>query len=194
MRPCTPAVTLLIGALSLLCPAPAAAQRTTATGSVGVYAEVLAPPLTAVGTRSLQFGAVPIPGDSVTVLPGSASAGEWRLSGVKNRRFVDIGFTLPDSLRNQSGAGIAVDWNGMYAQMCEIIGTSCDPAYPRDEWNPSTTIWPTTIRFRPDRRAPGRKVFPYDEMSVFIGGKLKSRPNQPPGTYRGTITIYVVAT
>jgi hypothetical protein len=74
--------------------------------------DILAAPLTGTGTRALQFGVI-VPGTTtVTVLPRTSGGGEFRITGVKNRKSVDISFTLPTQLNGPAGASIPLSFNG----------------------------------------------------------------------------------
>ena len=52
-----------------------------------------------------------------------ARGGEFRITGVKNRKSVDISFTLPTQLTGPAGATIPLNFNGNYAGLCEIDTT-----------------------------------------------------------------------
>ena len=183
---------LLLAALAALAAAGsarAAAQATPVrpTGGISASATILFPPLTAVGVRPLQFGVVPAGATQVTVLPGTPQGGEWRLTGMRNRKSVVISFTLPASLAGPGGASLPVTFNGTYAGSCEIDGATnaCDaPTY--QTWNPVTT--PAMTDF-PERVKPGRPKFTENEYSVFIGGRLLPPPAPRAGTYSATITV-----
>src|SRR5690349_8093017 len=99
---------LLVGALS----AHAQAQI---TASVATMATILAKPLSTTGVRALQFGVI-VPGTTtVTVLPNTAADGQLRITGTKNRKSIDISFTLPTQLTGPAGATIPLNFNGNYA-------------------------------------------------------------------------------
>jgi hypothetical protein len=85
------------------------------TAGMPATLNILTPPLSGVGTRALQFGVI-VPGTtSVTVLPRSTAGGEFRITGVKSRKSVDISFTLPAALTGPGGATIPLDFNGNFA-------------------------------------------------------------------------------
>ena len=135
------------------------------TGSIASMADILAAPLTGNGTRALQFGVI-VPGTtSVTVLPRSAAGGEFRISGVKNRKSIDISFTLPTQLTGPAGAAIPLSFNGNYAGLCEIDTTGVCEVASYFTWNPVTT---PSYRDQPTRYKPGRKVFQYDSYQVYL--------------------------
>jgi hypothetical protein len=152
-------------------------------------ADILTPPLTGTGTRALQFGVI-VPGTTtVTVLPRSSAGGEFRISGVKSRKSVDISFTLPTQLTGPSGASIPLSFNGNYAGLCEIdTSGSCELA-SYVTWNPVST---PTFRDTPTRYKPGRKVFAYDAYQVYLGGVASPSTTQRQGTYTGSIGVLLV--
>ncbi|MEP6990898.1 MAG: hypothetical protein ABJA80_08225 [bacterium] len=157
------------------------------TGSLAASAVVLARPLAAVGVRSLQFGVV-IPGTPVVVAPNSVQGGEYRISGVKSRKSVDIAFTLPASLTGPGGATIPLNFNGNTAGLCEVDTTNTCVAASYFSWNP---VAMPSYRDQPTRYAPGRKVYAYDLYSVYIGGTATPAAGQKPGTYTGAIGIVI---
>ena len=158
------------------------------TGSFAVSAVILARPLTGAGVRALQFGVV-VPGTPTIVAPNSAQGGEFRLSGLKSRKSVDITFTLPAKLAGPSGATIPLNFNGNTAGLCEVDTTNtCVPA-SYVAWNPVTT---PTFRDLPTRYSPGRKTYTYDLYSVYIGGIATPAAGQKPGTYTGAIGVVLV--
>ena len=158
------------------------------TGSLAATAVVLARPLTGVGVRAVQFGVV-VPGTPAVVAPNSAQGGEYRISGLKSRKSVDITFTLPANLTGPGGATIPLNFNGNTAGLCEVDTTNtCVPA-SYFAWNPVTT---PTFRDTPTRYAPGRKVYAYDLYSVYIGGTASPAAGQKPGTYTGAVGVVLV--
>jgi hypothetical protein len=159
------------------------------TAGMSGLATILAAPLSGSGTRALQFGVI-VPGTtSVTVLPNTPRGGEFRIAGVKNRKSIDISFTLPTQLTGPAGASIPLSFNGNYAGLCEIDTTSaCDPA-SYFTWNPVTT---PSFRDQPTRYKPGRKVYAYDAYSVYLGGVASPAANQRQGTYTASIGVLLV--
>jgi hypothetical protein len=153
---------------------------------MGSTVDILAAPLSGVGTRALQFGTI-VPGTTtVTVLPRTRAGGEFRIAGVKNRKSVDISFTLPTSLTGPAGATIPLSFSGNYAALCEIDPTgSCEVASVVT-WNPVTT---PAFHDTPTRYKPGRKVYAYDEYEVYLGGVALPSVNQRQGHYTGTIGV-----
>ncbi|MDQ2667434.1 MAG: hypothetical protein M3Z05_15670 [Gemmatimonadota bacterium] len=174
--------TLLTGALLVSTASLLGAQI---TGSLAVSAVVLARPLAGVGVRSLQFGVL-VPGTPTVIAPNSAQGGEYRLSGVKSRKSVDISFTLPASLTGPNGATIPLNFNGNTAGVCEVDTSNTCVAASFFTWNPVTT---PSYRDTPTRYKPGRKVYAYDLYSVYIGGTATPAAGQKPGTYTGAIGI-----
>jgi hypothetical protein len=159
------------------------------TAGVSVTANILAPPLAGIGTRALQFGVI-VPGTlNVTVMPGTASGGEFRIAGVKNRKSIDISFTLPAQLTGPSGATIPLDFNGNYAGLCEIDTSGACEAASFFTWNPVTT---PSFRDQPTRYKPGRKVYAYDAYQVYLGGKASPSATQRQGTYTASIGVLLV--
>ncbi|MDQ3555879.1 MAG: hypothetical protein M3409_03755 [Gemmatimonadota bacterium] len=155
-------------------------------GSIGAYLALLQPPLQAAGVRSLAFGTL-LPGAPITpVLPASASAGEWRISGMKNRRSIDISLVLPAQLSSAEGATLPLSFDGDYAALCEIDAAGrCDqPSWVA--WNPVAT---PTFGDKPYRARPGRPRYQYDEFSVYIGGEALPAVAQRAGVYTGTVGV-----
>jgi hypothetical protein len=173
---------LLVGALSVSTASLLGAQI---TGAISVSATVLARPLAGVGVRGLQFGVL-VPGTATVVAPKSVQGGEYRISGVKSRKSVDIAFTLPANLMGPNGATIPLNFNGNTAALCEVDTTNTCVAASVYAWNPVTT---PSYHDTPTRYAPGRKVYTYDLYSVFIGGTATPTAGQKPGTYTGAIGI-----
>lgn len=182
---------LLAAALCLLLQAAPARAQAPANddGSMPVSLTILWPPLVGVGVRPLEFGVI-MPGTgAVTVLPNTPRSGEWRLTGIRNRKTIDISFALPANLVNASGQTMPIDFNGNYAASCEIVlnGNACDMT-TYVAWNPVTT---PSMRDFPERAKPGRPKFTTTDYKVFIGGRVNPGPNPAAGTYTGTITVTV---
>ncbi|CAA9295829.1 MAG: hypothetical protein AVDCRST_MAG68-271 [uncultured Gemmatimonadetes bacterium] len=175
----------LIGAA--LCAAPPAHAQ---SGAVGASAVVVFPPLTGTGVRGLQFGRVIPSAGSVTVRPSSALAGEWRLTSMRGRKWVDITFILPAALQGPGGATLPLSFNGNFAALCEIDDATqiCQTA-SYFEWNPVTT---PTYRDTPERYKPGRPRYSDDSYSIYIGGIATPAPAQPAGQYTGAVGITIV--
>lgn len=185
-------ILLAIAVLCLLLQAgPAHAQVARSSGRLPVSLQVVFPPLTAVGVRPLAFGVIPAGTNSVTVLPNTLRGGAWRLTGIRNRKTVQITFAFPTVLTAPSGRTIPIDFNGNFAASCEIDGptNACDPV-TYQTWNPVTT--PVMTDF-PERTKPGRPKFTEQEYQVYIGGRVTPGPAPAAGRYAGTITITVVA-
>lgn len=175
----------------LLQAGPACAQVARSSGRIPVSLQVVFPPLTAVGVKPLAFGAI-LPGTgSVTVLPNTPRGGEWRLSGIRNRKSVQITFALPTVLTAPSGRTMPIDFNGSFAASCEIDnGTNACDAATYQVWNPVATPVMTDV---PERTKPGRPKFSEQEYQVYIGGRVTPGAAPSAGRYSGTITITVVA-
>jgi hypothetical protein len=159
------------------------------TGSLAVSAVVLAPALTGASVRSLSFGVVR-PGKPSVVAPNSAQGAQYRLTGLKSRKSVDISFTLPSSLTGPEGATIPLNFNGNTAALCEVDTSNTCVAGSYFAWNPVTT---PTYHDMPTRYAPGRKLYTYDYYDLYIGGTATSAPGQTPGIYNGAIGVLLVA-
>jgi hypothetical protein len=173
---------LLLAALS----APAQGQI---TGGIISVATILSLPLSGVGTRALQFGVI-VPGTtSVTVLPNTPMGGEFRITGVKNRKSIDISFTLPTQLTGPAGASIPLSFNGNYAGLCEVDASGLCEAASYVSWNPVTT---PSFRDQPTRYKPGRKVFQYDAYQLYLGGVASPSATQRQGTYTASIGVLLV--
>jgi hypothetical protein len=159
------------------------------TGGIATTADILPKTLTATGTRALQFGVI-VPGTTtVTVLPRTATGGEFRIAGVKNRKSIDISFTLPTQLDGPAGASIPLSFNGNYAGLCEIdTSGACDVA-SYFTWNPVTT---PSFRDQPTRYKPGRKVYAYDDYQLYLGGVASPSATQRQGTYTASIGVLLV--
>src|SRR5688500_10018280 len=150
---------LAAAALCLLVQAgPARAQAPArGWGNIPVSLQIVFPPLTAVGVKPLAFGVIPAGTGSVTVLPNTPRGGEFRLSGIRNRKSVQITFTLPTVLTAPSGRTMPIDFNGNFAASCEIdSGTNACDAITYQVWNPVTTPAMTDL---PERVKPGRPKF-----------------------------------
>jgi hypothetical protein len=174
--------TLLLGALALRADGQI-------TAGIGVMVGILTPPLTATGTRALQFGTI-VPGTtSVTVLPRTSAGGEFRISGVKSRKSVDISFTLPTQLDGPAGASIPLDFNGNFAGLCEIDTSGVCEVASFVTWNPVST---PTFRDQPTRYKPGRKVYAYDAYQLYLGGTATPATTQRQGTYTASIGVLLV--
>jgi len=159
------------------------------TAGMSSLATILAAPLSGAGVRALRFGVI-VPGTtSVTVLPNSPSGGEFRITGVKNRKSVDISFTLPTQLTGPAGASIPLNFNGNFAGLCEIDPSGVCEVASFVTWNPVTT---PTFRDQPTRYKPGRKVFAYDQYQVYLGGTASPSTTQRQGTYTASIGVLLV--
>lgn len=173
---------LALGALS-------ARVEAQITAGMSAVLDILTPPLSGVGTRALQFGVI-VPGTTnVTVLPRTSTGGEFRITGVKSRKSVDISFTLPAALTGPGGATIPLDFNGNFAGLCEIDATgACEPA-SYTTWNPVST---PSFRDQPTRYKPGRKVFAYDAYQVYLGGTALPAVGQRQGAYTASVGVLLV--
>ena len=178
---------LLISALLL----GASSSRADAQITAGItsLADILTAPLSGVGTRALQFGVI-VPGTtSVIVPPRSRNGGELRITGVKNRKSVDISFTLPTQLNGPAGASIPLDFNGNYAGLCEIDSSGSCVLTSYVTWNPVST---PIFHDLPTRYQPGRKVYTYDAYQVYLGGVASPSTTQRQGTYTASIGVLLV--
>ena len=178
---------VLLCAAALVLPGRLNAQS---TGQLQASLVLLEKPLSATGTRTLQFGVV-IPGAATTVQPRTAQSGEWRLAGVQGKRFLDISFALPAALVAADGTTLPISFNGMYAGACEIYNAACDPV-TYETWNPTTTIFPTAYRLLAERFQPGRLRYNTDQISIYIGGQVTPAATQAPGVYTATVVVYAV--
>lgn len=184
---------LLLAMGAALCAAPARAQG-EAVSSSGIVAVLTVPypPLTATGMRPVQFGNV-IPGTPKTVMPdwrAGTVSGEWRMSGVRRAKSIDISFVLPTTLNAPSGTTMPISFNGDYAGLCEIDdNTQTCVTASWVTWNPVTT---PSFRDTPQRYRPGRPKYEHDHYSVYMGGQVAPPVSQPAGNYSGTITIQLV--
>jgi hypothetical protein len=159
------------------------------TGGITTLATILAAPLSGVGTRALQFGVI-VPGTpTVTVLPNTPSGGEFRITGVKNRKSLDISFTLPTQLTGPAGASIPLSFNGNYAGLCEIDTSGVCEVASYFTWNPVTT---PSFHDQPTRYKPGRPRYVYDEYQLYLGGAASPSATQRPGTYTASIGVLLV--
>jgi hypothetical protein len=159
------------------------------TGGIGAMVGILTPTLTGTGIRALQFGTI-VPGTtSVTVLPRTSAGGEFRISGVKSRKSVDISFTLPTQLNGPAGASIPLDFNGNFAGLCEIDASGACEVASFVTWNPVST---PSFRDTPTRYKPGRKVFAYDAYQVYLGGTATPATTQRQGIYTASIGVLLV--
>ena len=190
MRSLVRSLGLSFGLASLLLAGHAPRAGAQITAGITSVVDILAAPLSGVGTRALQFGVI-VPGTtSVIVLPRTRAGGEFRITGVKNRKSVDISFTLPATLDGPGGATIPLDFNGNYAGLCEINDATgnCDLA-SYFSWNPVTT---PTFHDTPTRYKPGRKVYAYDDYQVYMGGAASPSATQRQGTYSASIGVLLV--
>lgn len=179
-------VLALLAALVGGAPSRAASQ---VTAGIVTHVDILYPPLSGVGIRPLDFGAI-IPGaGAVTVLPRTPRGAEFRIKGTKWRKSVDISLTLPTQMTSSTGATIPLNFNGNYAALCEIDTTNTCVAASYLAWNPVTT---PTFRDTPTRYQPGRKVYAYDDYSVYVGGAATPATATPAGSYSATIGIVIV--
>ncbi|MEW5925895.1 MAG: hypothetical protein AB1941_00270 [Gemmatimonadota bacterium] len=180
---------LLAAALGLAGPAAAQAPEPQATGSLIVSATILEAPIVGTGVNPLTFGSIAPGTASVTVLPRTPAGGEWRLSGVRNRRSVSITFTLPTALAGPGGATIPLSFNGNYAGLCEIDDNGQCILASYVTWNPVAT---PTFDDAPERYSPGRKRYAYDTYSLYIGGQALPPVTPRAGSYTGTIGLTLV--
>jgi hypothetical protein len=180
---------LTIAVVALLAGGRAPRADAQITAGMSSMVSILAAPLSGVGTRALQFGTI-VPGTTtVTVLPKSRSGGEFRITGVRNRKSIAISFTLPTALAGPSGATIPLSFNGNYAGLCEIDASgTCDLA-SYFTWNPVTT---PTFNDQPTRYKPGRKVYAYDDYQVYLGGVASPAAAQRQGSYTASIGVLLV--
>ena len=159
------------------------------TAGIATTADILTLPLTATGTRALQFGVI-VPGTTtVTVLPRTASGGEFRIAGVKNRKSIDISFTLPSQLDGPFGSSIPLSFNGNFAGLCEIDTSGACEVASFFTWNPVST---PSFRDQPTRYKPGRKVFAFDAYQLYLGGTASPSATQRQGTYTASIGVLLV--
>jgi hypothetical protein len=159
------------------------------TAGLITMVDILTPPLTGTGTRALQFGLI-VPGTTtVTVLPRSTAGGEFRITGVKSRKSVDISFTLPTALNGPAGSSIPLSFNGNFAGLCEIDTSGACVVASFVTWNPVTT---PTFRDAPTRYQPGRKVYAFDAYQVYLGGTASPSATQRQGTYTASVGVLLV--
>jgi hypothetical protein len=179
----------VLGLAVLLLAGHASRAGAQITAGITSTVDILAAPLNGVGTRALQFGTI-VPGTTtVTVLPKSRAGGEFRITGVRNRKSVDISFTLPASLAGPSGATIPLSFNGNLAGLCEIDASGTCEAASYVTWNPVTT---PIFHDLPTRYKPGRKTYAYDEYQIYVGGVASPSASQRQGTYTGSIGVLLV--
>jgi hypothetical protein len=159
------------------------------TAGMGTMVDILTPPLTGTGSRALQFGLI-VPGTTtVTVLPRTSAGGEFRITGVKSRKSVDISFTLPTRLNGPAGSSIPLSFNGNFAGLCEIDASGACVVASFVTWNPVTT---PTFRDTPTRYQPGRKVYAFDAYQVYLGGTASPSTTQRQGTYTASVGVLLV--
>jgi len=159
------------------------------TAGIAASADILMLPLTGAGTRALQFGVI-VPGTTtVTVQPGTSAGGEFRLTGLKNRKSIDISFTLPTQLTGPAGASIPLSFNGNYAGLCEVDASGACEIASYTTWNPVST---PTFRDNPTRYKPGRKVYAYDAYQIYLGGTASPSATQARGSYSASIGVLLV--
>ena len=159
------------------------------TGGIAAMTEILAAPLTGTGTRALEFGVI-VPGTTtVTVLPRTSAGGEFRITGVKSRKSIDISFTLPTQLSGPAGASIPLSFNGNFAGLCEIDTSGACVVASFVTWNPITT---PSFRDQPTRYQPGRKVYAFDQYQVYLGGTASPSATQRQGSYTASIGVLLV--
>jgi hypothetical protein len=182
-------IAIAIAACTLV-PAAGRAQARSNGGSIPVTLEVLWPPLTAVGTRPLTFGFIPVGATSVTVLPNTPRSGEYRITGIRNRTSISIRLTLPPSLSNGRGGTLPLDFNGDYAANCEIdpATNGCDPV-TYVAWNPVTQ---PTFNDTPDRARRGRPRYDGTDFTIYVGGRVVVPATAPAGVYTGRVTVTLV--
>lgn len=182
----------MLSAAALLAAAPRAlaAQAQSITAAIGTSADILYPPLTASGTHALDFGII-IPGATTAIVnPRTNPGGEFRITGTKARKSVDISFTLPANLVSATGATIPLSFNGNYAALCEVddaTGLCQSASYVA--WNPITT---PVFRDTPFRYMAGRKTYTYNSYAVYLGGQALPATSQAAGHYSGTVAVQIV--
>jgi len=183
---------LTLLALALLSGAPATARAQVGvgiTGSIGAGVEILFAPLSAAGVRPLAFGTL-LPGTTTTVLPRTASGSEFRITGTRGRKSMDISFTLPANLRAPSGATIPLNFNGNFASLCELDASGACVLASLTTWNPVTT---PTFFDKPTRFRPGAPRYVNDQFAVYLGGAATIPPaGLPAGTYTATLGVLLV--
>ncbi len=188
LRRLVTALRVALAATAILCGWSSRADGQITAGMTSV-ADILAAPLTGTGMRALDFGVI-VPGTTtVTVLPTSPAGGQFRITGVKSRKSVDISFTLPTQMTGPGGAAIPLSFNGNFAGLCEIDTSGNCEAASFFTWNPVTT---PSYRDQPTRYKPGRKVFAYDTYQVYLGGVASPAANQRQGTYTAAIGVLLV--
>lgn len=167
-----------------------AAQARSITASIGTTVNILYPPLTATGTHALDFGVI-IPGTTAAIVsPQTNAGGEFRITGTKSRKSIDISFGLPATITSASGASIPLTFNGNYAALCEVddaTGLCVTASY--FAWNPVTT---PSFHDTPQRYNPGRKTYTYNSYAVYLGGQALPATSQAAGHYTGTVSVQIV--
>jgi hypothetical protein len=183
-------VATLAVVLSAAAPRAASSQARTMTGSISSSVNVLFPPLTGAGVRPLNFGMI-IPGTTaVTVLPRTNAGAEFRITGTKSRKSLDIVFVLPAALVGPNAATIPLSFNGNYAGLCEVDdATGLCIAASATTWNPTSLLG---FHDTPTRFQNGRKAYTYDTYAVYLGGVASPVVNQRPGHYTGTASVQIV--
>ena len=140
------------------------------TAGIATMADILAAPLTGVGTRALQFGVI-VPGTtSVTVLPRRAVRRRvpHRRRAATGSRSTSASRCRPSST-GPAGATIPLSFNGNYAgALRDRYGRGLRRSRRYFTWNPVTT--PDLSMTSPTRYKPGRKVYTYDAYQVYLGG------------------------
>jgi hypothetical protein len=183
------AFALALVALVGVAPRRAAAQGASIVGAFSAGVQILYPPLSGAGIRPLTFGSL-IPGaGATTVLPSSASAAEYRVTGTTGHRSITITIALPATLVGPGGQTIPLNFNGNYAALCEIDATGVCQAASYFEWNPVTT---PTQSDTPQRYKPGRPRYTYNDYSVYLGGVATPSATQSAGRYTGAIGMTLV--
>lgn len=180
---------LLAAALGLAGPTAAQAVKPQASGGLIASVTILEAPIVGTGVNPLTFGSIAPGTTTVTVLPRTAAGGEWRLTGVRNRKSVAISFTLPASLSGPGGATIPLSFNGNYAGLCEIDNSGQCVVASYVTWNPVTT---PTFNDTPERYSPGRPRYTYDTYSLYIGGRALPPATPRAGSYTGTIGLTLI--
>lgn len=179
---------LALVALLSAAPVAASAQAAITTG-LPVSADILFPPLTGGGFRSLNFGVV-VPGATVSVAPRSAQGAEFRIGGLLGRKSVDVTLTLPTVLTGPGGATIPLSFAGANAAACELNLLGICQTASLVTWDP--VVSPTT-RIRPIKLGPGPKVFINDGLAIYLGGAVTPPPTQRAGRYTASATVVLVA-
>jgi hypothetical protein len=181
--------TCLLALASLLFAAPLAFAQAPLTSGVPASVDILFPPLSGGGFRTLDFGVV-VPGTTVSVAPRSAQGAEFRIGGLLGRKSVDITLTLPAVLTGPGGATILLNFAGANAGSCELNVLDVCQAASLDSWNPVTS--PTT-RVRPIKVGKGPKVFVNDQLALYLGASISPPSTQRAGRYTASATVVIVA-